>query len=293
MLHQIRLDHVLDAIARFRECCGQSFHADRPAAIRLHQSLQIAAIEHVEPIRIHFQPLQRRVREFRVDGPMRRIGEIAHAAQQPHRHTRRAARALGDFDGAFRRQRRAELHAGILHDRDQLFRRIEIEPHRNAEAVAQRIAEQPRARRGADQRERRKIDAHAARARAFADDDVEVIILHRGIKDFLHRRREAMDFIDEQHVARFEIGEKRREIARARDHRPGGGAKTDAQFARQNLRERGLAQARRPEQQHVIQRLAAPARSLHKHFEIGLGRGLADEFIEALRPERAIRALPG
>ena len=50
--------------------------------------------------------------------------------------------------------------------------------------------------------------------RPFADHQIEFEILHRGIENFLHRRIEAMDFVDEQHVARLEIGENGGQIAR-------------------------------------------------------------------------------
>ena len=88
-------------------------------------------------------------------------------------------------------------------DQFQLLLGIKIQPHRNAEAVAQRIGEQTRARRRADQRERREIDLHRARRRPLADDEVELEVLHRRIEDFLDRRIEPVDFVDEQHVARL------------------------------------------------------------------------------------------
>ena len=66
-----------------------------------------------------------------------------------------------------------------------------------------------------------------------------------------------MDLVDEQHVLRLEVGEHRGEVARALEHRAGGLAQVDAELARDDVRERGLAQARRAEQQHVVERLAA------------------------------------
>ena len=64
-----------------------------------------------------------------------------------------------------------------------------------------------------------------------------------------------MDLVDEQHVALFEIGEQRREIAGLGDHRAGGGAEVDAELARHDLRQRGLAEARGADEQHVVERL--------------------------------------
>ena len=100
-----------------------------------------------------------------------------------------------------------------------------------------------------------------------------------------------MNFVDEQNVALFEVGEQRREIAGLGDHRAGGRAEIDAELARDDLRERGLAQARRPDEQDVIERLFAPARRLDEHREIGARLRLPDELGEPLRAQRGVRVL--
>jgi len=51
-----------------------------------------------------------------------------------------------------------------------------------------------------------------------------------------------------------------REIAGFGDHRTRCGAEIGAEFARHDLSERGLAEAGRADQQHVIERLAPRAR---------------------------------
>ena len=102
----------------------------------------------------------------------------------------------------------------------------------------------------------REVDLDRARRRPFADDEVELEVLHRRIEDLLDRRIEPVDLVDEQHVALLEIGEQRREVAGLGDHRPGGGAEVHAELARDDLRERGLAEAGRADEQHVVERLA-------------------------------------
>ena len=185
-------------------------------------------------------------------------------------------------------------HAGAAgDDLLQLFLGVEIQPHRNAKAVAQRIGEQPCARRGADQGEFRQLDLDRARRRALADDEVELKILHRGIQHFLDCRAEAMDFVDEEHVALFEIGQERGKIAGLCDQGPGGGAKADAELARHDLRQRGLAEARRTDEQHVIERLVALARGLDEDREIGARLRLADEFGKQLRAQRRVADIVG
>ena len=179
----------------------------------------------------------------------------------------RARRAISSAPSA--RDRDAEHARAAVDDQLQLLAGVEIEPHRNAEAVAQRRGEQARARRRADQRELREIDLHRARRRPLADDQVELEILHRGIEDFLDRRIEPVDLVDEQHVAVFEIGEQRREVAGLGDHRAGGGAEIHAELARDDLRQRGLAEAGRADEQHVVERFLARARRLDEHREVG------------------------
>ena len=172
-------------------------------------------------------------------------------------------------------------------------RAISIAPSSDAEPVAPRRGEQPGAGGGADQRERGEIDLHRARGRALADDQVELEILHGGIEHFLHRRIEAVDLVDEQHVALFEIGQECREVARLGDDGAGGGLEVDAQLARHDLGERGLAQPRGPRTQHMVQRLAARLGSLDEDPEVLLGLRLADEFFQPLRTQMRVDGVVG
>jgi hypothetical protein len=153
-------------------------------------------------------------------------------------------------------------------DELQFGGRVEHQAQRNAEAVTQRRCQQSCTGRGADQGEGRQVDSHAACGGAFADDEVELEILHRGIQDFLDRRLQAVDLVDEQHVAWLQVGQNRREVAGALDHRAGGGAKAHAEFAGHDLRQRGFAEAGRPVQQHVIHRLATGAGGLDEDREV-------------------------
>ena len=100
-----------------------------------------------------------------------------------------------------------------------------------------------------------------------------------------------MDFVDEQHVALFEIGQECGEIAGLGDHGPRGGAKADAEFARHDLRQRGLAEAGGTDEQHMVERLAALARRLDEDREIGARLRLADEFRQQLRAQRGIAGI--
>ena len=113
-----------------------------------------------------------------------------------------------------------------------------------------------------------QVDAHGARRRPLADDQVELEVLHRRIQHFLDRGLQAVDLVDEQDIPGLEVCQDCGEVAGALDHRPGGGAEPDAQFAGDDLRQRGLAEARGAVQQHVVQRLAAAAGGLDEDGEV-------------------------
>ena len=170
--------------------------------------------------------------------------------------------------GAFRGERQAEQARAAPHDLLELRHAVEFEPDGNAEALAERRGEEAGAGRGADQREAGKVDADRARRRSLADDEVELKVLHRRIEDFLDRRIEPVDLVDEQHVAVFEIGEECCEVASLGDHRAGRCAEIHAELARNDLGERGLAEARGSGEQHMVERLAPSARRLDEHFEV-------------------------
>jgi len=103
--------------------------------------------------------------------------------------------------------------------------------------------------------------------------------------DLLDGPREPVNLVDEEHVSLVELGEDRRQVAGARDHRARGGAEADAHLARDDLRQGGLAEARRAEEQHVVEGVAAPARRLDEDAQVLAHRALADEVVEVRRPQ--------
>ena len=101
---------------------------------------------------------------------------------------------------------------------------VVVETEDGAEAVAQGRRDHRVARRGADQRELRHRQADAAGAGALADHDVEREVLHRRVEHLLDGAREAVDLVDEQHVAGLEVRQNGVEVEGAVDGRAGGDA---------------------------------------------------------------------
>ena len=121
-----------------------------------------------------------------------------------------------------------------------------MQPHLDAEPVAKRCCQQSGAGRRADKGEGRQVDADRTRRRPLADDQVELEILHRRIENFLDGRVQPVNLVDEQHIARLQVGQQRGKVARPRNHRAGSGAEPDAEFGGHDLRQRRLAKPWRP-----------------------------------------------
>src|SRR2546426_12796233 len=112
------------------------------------------------------------------------------------------------------------------------------------ETIAQWRSEKPNTGGGAHQRESRQIDPDRAGGWTLSDDDVELEVLHRRIEDLLEVRREAVDLVDEHHVARLEVGQQSREIAGFLDERSRCRLERRALLAGDDVRQRRLAEPR-------------------------------------------------
>ena len=185
----------------------------------------------------------------------------------------RERRAISD--AALVVDRRLQQAGAARDDARQLLGRVELQPRHDAEAVAQRVGQHAGARGRAHQREGLQVELDRARGRALADHDVDLVVLQRRVEDFLDHRRQAVDLVDEEHVVLLEVGQQRRQVLGLFQHRPGGLAQVHAQLVRDDVRQRGLAQARRAEQQHVVQRLAALARRADEDLQLLARLGLA------------------
>ena len=169
----------------------------------------------------------------------------------------------------------------------QFVVRVEVEPVRRPEPVPQRPADPPGPRRRADDGEWLQAQAQRPRRRTLADHHVERVVLHRRVQDLLDRAIEAVDLVDEQDVVVVERGQHRGKVAGPFDRRPRRVPDVHPELARDDGRERRLAQARRAVQEDVVGRLSPALRGLQEHREVGFHLALADVFVERARPEGA------
>ena len=100
-----------------------------------------------------------------------------------------------------------------------------------------------------------------------------------------------MDLVDEEHVVALQVGQQRRQVFGLFEHRAGSLAQVDAQLGRDDVTQRGLAQAGRAEKQDVVKRLIAHARRADKNFKLLAHFRLADVFVEQLGAQGALDRL--
>ncbi len=290
-LQEVRLVDVLDRVRLLAQRRRERVEADRAAGVLLGDRPQQLAIEPFEPRFVDLEQLERFARDRRRDHSLvTHLGHVSHATQDPVADARRAARAAGDLVGGVVGDLDAEDPGRAADDRRELAVLVVVEPERDAEAVAQRRREEPRARRRADERERRQVERQRPRRRPLAHHDVEPEVLERRIEDLLGRAAEAVDLVDEDDVARLDRGEDRRDVL-ALERGAGDRADADAELLADDVREARLAEARRPDEQDVVERLATALRSVERDGELLLDAGLADELVEAARAETPLDLL--
>ncbi len=109
------------------------------------------------------------------------------------------------------------------------------------ETVAQRRSQQARTSRRADQSKAFQIELDRSRRRALTDHDIDLIVLHRRIEHFFNNMVQAMNFVDKEDIALFEVGQQRSQVAGLLDHRPRSRFDIHAHFAGDDVGERSFA----------------------------------------------------
>ena len=102
----------------------------------------------------------------------------------------------------------------------------------------------------------RQVEPNGAGRRPLAHDDIEREVLERWVQDFLDHAVHAVDLVDEQDIALFEVGENGGQVTSALDGRTARRLYVRMKFVSHHGGERRLAKARRTREQDVVDRLA-------------------------------------
>ena len=123
-------------------------------------------------------------------------------------------------------------------------------------------------RGGADERELLQRHFHRPRARPLADHDVELVVLEGRIQDLFDHRRHPMDLVDEQHFVLSEVGQDGARSPGFSRTGPDVARTGDAELVADHVRQRGLAEAGRAVEQHVIERFGPLPRRGDRHLQV-------------------------
>jgi hypothetical protein len=213
------------------------------------------------------------------------FGEVADAAEKAVGDAGCATGAHSDFGGAVVVDGDAQDFGGALDDPAEFVVGVELEAEKDAEAGAERGRQEARAGSGRDEGE--GIDAHdvGAGGGASTDHDVELVVLECGVEFFFHDGLEAVNFVEEEDLFGFEVGEDGGHIALDLEGGAGGLLEGYVELIGNDGSEGGFAEAGRSEEEDVVKGLAASFGGFEGDRQLFFGFGLADEFGETFGAE--------
>ena len=285
-LHQVWLVHVLQGHGLLADGGGQGLQAHGTAAVVLDDGPQHPPVDGVQPQVVDLQRAQGLVRHILGDDAVGlHLGEVPDPAQHPVGDPGRAPAAAGDLIGALRHDVHVQNGGGPGDDLRELLRRVQLQPQRHAEPVPQGRGQLPRPGGGADQGEPGQVQPDGVGAGALAHDDVQGVVLHGRVQDLLHGPVQPVDLVHKEDVPLVEVRQQRRQIPGLLDGRARGDADARPHLLGDDPGQRGLAQAGRAVEQHVVQGLSPLLGGLDEHGQVVLRLLLADILPQGLGPE--------
>ncbi|MCY1425097.1 hypothetical protein D9M71_408770 [compost metagenome] len=273
----------------FADGCSQVVHAHRAAVELLDHGQQQATVRMVETTLVDIQQVQRHVSHGLGDLALAaHLGVVTHAAQQAVGDARRATGTTGDLVGPLVFDGKAKDVGRAADDGAQILVVVELQALDDTEAVTQRVGQHAGTGSSPHQGEGWQIELDRTGCRAFADHDVELEVLHGRVKHFFDHRRQPVDFVDEQHVVRLEVGQHGCQVAGALENRPRSALHRHAHFMGDDVGQGGLAQAGRAEDQRVVKRFAAAAGGLDEQRHLLAHHRLANVLVQAQRANRTV-----
>ena len=100
-----------------------------------------------------------------------------------------------------------------------------------------------------------------------------------------------MDLVDEELIVLLQVGQDRRQVARALDRRSGGDANRHAHLRGDDVREGGLAQAGWAVKEDVVERFVAMFGGVDRDPQVVFQLFLADELAQPPGPEGVVDRL--
>ena len=150
---------------------------------------------------VDFQCLQRLICHcIGDDAVCLHLGKVPHTAEHTVGDTRCAPGTPGDLHGAGGLNRHSQDARAAGNDLGQLLGGVKLQTQSYAETVAQGRRKLAGPGGGPDKGKMRQVQPDRVSRRPLADDDVDGVVLHGGIENFLHGAIQAVNFIHKKNV---------------------------------------------------------------------------------------------
>src|SRR5437879_2314933 len=289
-LHQKRLVNLLNRLWLFRQSRGQGVHPHRPTLILLNNRQQQTPVDFIKSILIHFQHAQSRLRRRLINFPRpANLRIIANPPQQPVRNARRPPRPARDLDRTRVVDRHTQNFRRPFHNHPQLCRRVELQAQHNSKSRPQWRRQQPRPRGSTHEGKRLHLERMRPRRRPLPNNDVQLVIFQRRIKQFFQHRLQPVNLVDEQHLLVLQVRDNRGQVTFDLHQRRRRRLKVHPQLIGDDVRQRSLPQSRRPVQQHMIHGLPPRPRRLNRDRQVLLHLRLPNKLAQPLRTQLQLK----
>jgi hypothetical protein len=173
------------------------------------RAIRMRAVHLVEPGLVHVERIEGEVRELARDPAVAvDLGEVAGPAEEAVGDARGAAAAPGELVRSLLVDVDADEAGAAEDDLAEEVGGVVVVPEVDPEPGAEGGREEALPRGRPDEGERREGEPHRPCTRAGVDEDVDGVVLHRGVEVLLHDRREPVDLVDEQDVPFLEVREE-------------------------------------------------------------------------------------
>ena len=288
-LDEVGFVHFFDGTDFFTDDGGDGLDASRTTAEFLYEGTENMMIGRFGSEVIDFEGIECFFGGSGIDGVVPvHLGIISNALQNTIRDARGLTAGSGDDIRALFVEFDTEYARRSFYDSFDFAWLVKFETMDGSETVAEGIGEGTEFGRGTDEGELRKVELERTGGWSFADDDVELVILHRGIEYFLDGFVQPMNLVDEEDITGFEVGEYGSEVADFLDSRAGSDADIYAHFFRDDIGERCLPETGGSVEEDMLDIFSTTMRRLDEEREIRFNLLLTDILREGLWAERIV-----
>ena len=285
-LDEERFVHFFHRTGIFTESRGDGGQAHWTSIELIDNGGENLVVDFIQAIAVDVQGFEGITGNLHIDASVAfHLGKVTHSTEQGIGNTRSASASGSNLAGCLYIARHIEDACRTLDNASQDAIVVILQVEVDAETGTKRSGKQTASGSCTHQRERTQFQLDASGRRALVYHDIDAIVFHSRIQVFFHDRTQAMDFINEKHIVRFEARKDTCQVARFVEYRAGCHLESYAQFIRYDVTQRGLSQARRAMQKHVVQRLGTKSGSLDEDAQIVHHLVLSVEVTEVQRSQ--------